>query len=99
MTSKKRIFSGIQPTGIIHLGNYFGAIYNWIQLLKKEKDLDVFCCIVDYHALTVFQKPEVLSENIKQLAKLYIACGLDPPISGARTHRAGLAFELHYSNG
>jgi len=75
---KKRIFSGIQPTGIIHLGNYFGAIYNWIQLLKKEKDLDAFCCIVDYHALTVFQKPEVLAENIKQLAKIYVACGLDP---------------------
>ncbi len=75
---KKRIFSGIQPTGIIHLGNYFGAIHNWIQLLKKEKDLDAFFSIVDYHALTVYQEPEVLTKNIKELAKLYIAVGLDP---------------------
>lgn len=75
---QKRIFSGIQPTGIIHLGNYFGAIYNWLQLLKKEKDLDAFFSIVDYHALTVYQDPAVLSSNIRQLAKLYIACGLDP---------------------
>jgi len=75
---KKRIFSGIQPTGIIHLGNYFGAIYNWIQLLKKEKDLDAFFSIVDYHALTVFQEPEILANNIRQLAKLYVTVGLDP---------------------
>lgn len=71
----KRIFSGIQPTGIIHLGNYFGAIYNWLPL---QDDYNCFFCIVDYHALTVFQKPEVLKQNIKNLAKLYLAVGLDP---------------------
>lgn len=72
---KKRIFSGIQPTGIIHLGNYFGAIYNWLPL---QDEFESYFCIVDYHALTVFQKPEILNKNIKDLAKLYIAVGLDP---------------------
>ena len=71
----KRIFSGIQPTGIIHLGNYFGAIYNWLNL---QKEYDSVFSIVDLHALTVYQEPEVLNRNIKDLAKLYIASGLDP---------------------
>jgi len=75
---KKRIFSGIQPTGIIHLGNYFGAIYNWLKWLEKEPNLDAFFSIVDYHALTVYQEPEILTNNIRNLAKLYLAVGLDP---------------------
>ena len=71
----KKIYSGTQPTGIIHLGNYFGAIYNWVQL---QRDYDCMFCIVDMHALTVYQKPEELNLNIKKLTKLYLACGLDP---------------------
>jgi tryptophanyl-tRNA synthetase len=71
---KKRIFSGIQPTGIIHLGNYFGAIYNWLSL---QKEYNCVFSIVDYHALTVFQKPSTLNQNIKELAKLFLAVGLD----------------------
>ena len=70
-----KIFSGTQPTGIIHLGNYFGAIANWLELQKKYSGI---YSIVDYHALTVYQKPEVLSQNIKNLAKIYLASGLDP---------------------
>lgn len=71
----KRIFSGIQPTGIIHLGNYFGAIYNWLQL---QQEYDCIFSIVDLHALSIYQKPEELTQNIKNLTKLFIAAGLDP---------------------
>ncbi|MBT5337768.1 tryptophan--tRNA ligase [Candidatus Falkowbacteria bacterium] len=71
----KRIFSGIQPTGIIHLGNYFGAIYNWLEL---QKEYDSIFSIVDLHALTVHQDPKKLNRNIYDLAKIYIASGLDP---------------------
>ena len=70
-----RIFSGIQPTGIIHLGNYFGAIYNWLTL---QKEYDCLFSIVDLHALTIYQKPEKLRENILMLAKIFIASGLNP---------------------
>jgi len=70
----KRIFSGIKPTGLIHLGNYFGAIVNWLDL---QKEYDCLFSIVDLHALTVFQKPEELRRNILDLAKLYVASGLD----------------------
>src|SRR3989339_30858 len=71
----KRIFSGIKPTGLIHLGNYFGAIANWLNL---QNEYDCLFSIVDLHALTVFQKPEELRRNILDLAKLYVASGLDP---------------------
>lgn len=72
---KKRIYSGIQPTGIIHLGNYFGAIYNWLNMIN---DYDCIFSIVDLHALTVFQKPFDLNQNINNLARIFIASGLDP---------------------
>ncbi len=71
----KRIFSGTQPTGIIHLGNYFGAIYNWVQL---QTEYDCVFSIVDLHALTIYQEPGRLSKNIYDLAKIYLAAGLDP---------------------
>ena len=71
----KRIFSGIQPTGIIHLGNYFGAIYNWLHL---QKEYDSIFSIVDLHALTVYQDPKELNRNIYDLTKIYLAKGLDP---------------------
>jgi len=71
----KRIFSGIKPTGLIHLGNYFGAIANWLNL---QNEYDCLFSIVDLHALTVYQKPEELRRNILDLAKLYVASGLDP---------------------
>lgn len=70
----KRIFSGIKPTGLIHLGNYFGAIANWLDL---QKNYDCLFSIVDLHALTVFQRPDELRRNILDLAKLYVASGLD----------------------
>lgn len=72
---KKRIFSGIQPSGIITLGNYLGAVKNWVNL---QNDYDCLYCIVDMHALTVRQDPAKLRQNTMTLAALYIACGLDP---------------------
>lgn len=70
-----RILSGVQPTGIIHLGNYFGAIHHWLDLQKK---FDGVFFIADLHALTVFQKPDAFNRNIIDLAKIYLACGLNP---------------------
>ena len=70
-----RILSGIQPTGIIHLGNYFGAIHNWLDLQKK---FDCVFFIADLHALTVHQEPSEFNRNIIDLAKIYLACGLNP---------------------
>ncbi|MEI6144080.1 MAG: tryptophan--tRNA ligase [Candidatus Berkelbacteria bacterium] len=70
----KRIFSGIQPTGILHLGNYLGAIKQWVDLQHKV-DESIFC-VVDLHAITVNRDPE-LSENILNVAAWYLACGVD----------------------
>jgi tryptophanyl-tRNA synthetase len=74
MTDKKRVFSGIQPTGNLHIGNYLGAIKNWVR--EQDKYENVFC-IVDLHALTVPQDPEELYKASRQVAMLYLACGLD----------------------
>lgn len=71
----KRIFSGIQPSGLIHIGNYLGAIKNWVELQNKYENI---FCIVDLHAITVPQDPKELKKNIAELAKIYIASGIDP---------------------
>lgn len=70
-----KIFSGIQPTGIIHIGNYLGAIKNWVELQKEH---DAIFCIVDLHAITVPQDPKALKQTILENAALYLACGVDP---------------------
>jgi tryptophanyl-tRNA synthetase len=71
--SKQRIFSGIQPSGNIHLGNYFGAIKNWVDLQDNYQSI---FCIVDLHAITVPQNPQELSEKTLEVAKLYLASGI-----------------------
>lgn len=71
----ERVFSGIQPTGDIHVGNYAGAIKQWVDLLD---DFECFFCIVDYHALTVEFDPRDMSERIYNTVVVNIACGLDP---------------------
>lgn len=71
----KRLFSGIQPTGNLHLGNYIGAIKQWIDLQHSYESL---FCIVDSHAITVRQKPEELRAAIRRSAAIYLACGVDP---------------------
>ncbi|MCS1350435.1 tryptophan--tRNA ligase [Mechercharimyces sp. CAU 1602] len=71
----KRIFSGSQPTGNLHLGNYLGAIKQYI---KYQEEGDGFFCVVDLHALTLPQDPEALRKKTMELATLYVAAGLDP---------------------
>ncbi len=73
--SKPRILSGIQPTGDLHLGNYLGAIRNWVEL---QKDYDCFLFMADLHAITVPHDPAALAENTLKVAATYIACGIDP---------------------
>jgi tryptophanyl-tRNA synthetase len=70
-----RIFSGIQPTGNLHLGNYLGAIRNWVEL---QRDYQCIFCIVDLHALTQPQDPEELRQSTREVAAAYIAAGIDP---------------------
>ena len=71
----KRIFSGVQPTGNIHIGNYLGALKQFVEL---QDDNDCIYCIVDLHSITVPQDPSKLRENILDVAALYLAVGLDP---------------------
>src|SRR5690606_33407329 len=70
------IVSGIRPTGQIHLGNYFGAIRNFIRL-QNDTDKNCFFFIADYHSLTTHPKSEQLHQNIKEVLATYVACGLD----------------------
>ncbi len=72
---KKRVFSGIQPTGNIHLGNYLAAIRNWV---ASQPEFDNIFCVVDLHAITVHQDPGVLRAKTHELAALLFACGIDP---------------------
>jgi tryptophanyl-tRNA synthetase len=72
---KKRVFSGIQPTGNIHLGNYLAAIRNWV---ASQPEYDNIFCVVDLHAITVLQDPGVLRAKTHELAALLFACGIDP---------------------
>ncbi len=71
----KRIFSGIQPTGEIHLGNYVGAIRNWVYLMEEY---DCVFCVVDYHAITVEYTVEEFKDRILETALILLACGLSP---------------------
>ena len=75
MQERQRVFSGIQPSGTSHLGTYLGALKNWVAV---QDDYDSLYCIVDLHALTVPQDPKVLRKNVREMAALYIAVGLDP---------------------
>ena len=72
----KQIFSGVQPTGNLHLGNYLGAIRNWVQL--QDDYSDCLFCVVDLHAITVWQDPEDLLSNTREVAAAMIASGIDP---------------------
>ena len=74
----KRIFSGAQPTGNVHLGNYLGALRNWVAL---QHEYESFFCIVNLHAITLPQDPKVLSEKTRELARIYLAVGIDPEVS------------------
>ena len=73
----KKIFSGVQPTGNLHLGNYLGAIKNFVNL-QREKDNTCIYCVVDLHAITVKQDPQILKKNIRETTAVFLASGLDP---------------------
>jgi len=87
---KKRIFSGVQPSGNLHIGNYLGAIANWVKLQDepastREDDrsstrggYELIFCVVDMHAITVPQDPEMLRKKTIEIAKIYLAAGIDP---------------------
>jgi tryptophanyl-tRNA synthetase len=72
---KKRIFSGAQPTGELHIGNYLGALKNWVAL---QDEYESFYCIVNLHAITLPQDPKVLKQKTLDLARIYLAAGIDP---------------------
>jgi len=71
---KERLFSGIQPSGSLHLGNYLGAVKNWTRM---QDEYEPIFCIVDHHAITAPQDPEVLAKKIIEVAKIYLASGID----------------------
>ncbi|MDA8851238.1 tryptophan--tRNA ligase [Candidatus Pelagibacter sp.] len=73
----KKIFSGVQPTGNLHLGNYLGAIKNFVKL-QNEKENECIFCVVDLHAITVKQNPKELKKNIRETVATFIACGINP---------------------
>lgn len=72
---KKVVFSGVQPSGALTIGNYIGAIKNWVEL---QDEYDCYYCIVDLHAITVPQEPKNLRKNTLDVLALYLACGMDP---------------------
>ena len=73
----KKIFSGVQPTGNLHLGNYLGAIKNFVELNNDDQN-DCIFCVVDLHALTVKQDPRELRDNIRETVATFVACGINP---------------------
>jgi tryptophanyl-tRNA synthetase len=73
--NKPRVLSGVQPTGSLHLGNWLGAIRNWVDLQQSH---DTFFCVVDLHAVTVPHDPAQLAADTRSTAALYLACGIDP---------------------
>ena len=75
MNKKKLVFSGVQPTGNLHLGNYLGALKNFVSL---QKEMDCIYCVVDLHAITTFQNPNQLRNNVLETVASFVATGLDP---------------------
>ena len=75
MSKKKLVFSGVQPTGNLHLGNYLGALKNFVSL---QKEMECIYCVVDLHAITVFQKPSELKNNVLETVAGFLATGLNP---------------------
>ncbi|MEM7524650.1 MAG: tryptophan--tRNA ligase, partial [Pseudomonadota bacterium] len=72
----RRVFSGVQPTGNLHLGNYLGAVKRFVEM--QEEDFETIYCMVDLHAITTWQDPAELTRSIRELAAAFMACGLDP---------------------
>jgi tryptophanyl-tRNA synthetase len=75
---KKRVFSGIQPTGNIHIGNYLGSIRPWV---TSQTEFDNMFCVADLHAITIPQEPRTLKSKIREVAGLLFAAGIDSKLS------------------
>ena len=75
MSKNKLVFSGVQPTGNLHLGNYLGALKNFVYL---QKEMECIYCVVDLHAITVFQNPKELKNNVLETVASFLATGLNP---------------------
>ncbi|HLF77513.1 MAG TPA: tryptophan--tRNA ligase, partial [Dehalococcoidia bacterium] len=73
--TRRRVFSGIQPSGDVQLGNYLGAIKQWVE---RQSERENFFCIVDLHSITVPQDPATLLQQTRSLAAMLLACGIDP---------------------
>ena len=73
-----RVFSGMQPTGNLHLGNYLGAMVRWVEMQKTH---ECIFCVVDMHAITMWQDPAELKDQIRSVTAAYIAAGIDPKTS------------------
>ena len=73
----QRVLSGMQPTGRLHLGNYLGALKNWVSL-QEDGSQDCFYCVVDMHAITMPHDPATLPDAVRAAAAAYIAAGVDP---------------------
>src|SRR3954465_6185166 len=82
---KARVLSGMQPTGNLHIGNYLGALKNWVRI---QHDYECIFCIVDLHAITNYQRPEELRAKIEEIAALYLAAGIDPKVSSIMVQSA-----------
>jgi len=82
---KARVFSGVQPSGNLHIGNYLGALGNWV---KMQHDYESIFCIVDLHAVTVYQPPDELRAKIQETAALFLAAGIDPKHSSIMVQSA-----------
>jgi tryptophanyl-tRNA synthetase len=98
---KPVVFSGIQPSGNLHIGNYIGAIKQWVD--NQESKVNYFC-VVDLHAITVPQDSKTLKHKIRELVALYIACGIDPRksvifVQSHNSHHAELAWILNCFTG
>ena len=85
MGFQERVFSGVQPTGNLHLGNYLGAIKRFVELQDRY---DCIYCVVDMHAITVWQDPAELPRTIREVTAAFIACGIDPVESTSCSIRA-----------
>lgn len=72
---RARVLSGVQPTGSLHIGNYLGALKNWVRI---QSEYECFFCIVDLHAITAYQEPRELHAKIREVAALFLASGIDP---------------------
>src|SRR5580658_6283145 len=82
---RARVFSGMQPSGSVHIGNYLGALSNWVRI---QSDYECIFCIVDLHAITVYQEPRELQAKIREVAALFLAAGVDPKQSSIMVQSA-----------